>query len=101
MDFVFQIYVALVVGLERASKISRVGILPWPTATWLALSLEICEVFHVDVEEALACLVDGFYYVGAGAGGVAYVYAAADARVEIFSAWRTSSGEGQSLSSGP
>ena len=38
----------------------------------------------MDVEEALAGLVDGFRYVGAGAGGVAYVYAAADARVEIF-----------------
>ena len=97
VDFVFQVYVALVIRRDQGFE----DFADWHYALaycYLAFfAREIGEVFHVEIEEALAGLVDGFWYVGAGAGGVAYVYAAAYARVEISYGFQDVKGRGPEL----
>ena len=50
--------------------------LPSPTV------LEVCEVLHVDVEEAGSGFVDGLNDVGAGTNGMSDIDATADARIQ-------------------
>ena len=81
MDLVFEICEALILcGYEGFEYFSY-----WHfafTYCYLAFfALNIFEIFHVDIEEARANFFDGLHYVGAGAGGVANIDAAADARI--------------------
>jgi hypothetical protein len=83
MHFVFEIDKTLVFrgneGFEDFSH--RHEALAYGNLTFLAL--EIGQVFHVHVEEAGTYFMDSFDNIGAGAHCVAYIDAAADARVHI------------------
>src|SRR5260370_11614264 len=83
MDFILQIYEALVSFENQSFK----NLADWHFAfayCYLALfALKICEVFHVDVEQARACFVNCPDHIRAGADGVADVNAASHARADI------------------
>ena len=82
MDFVFEVDEALVAGGDEGFEDLADGEDAFAYGYLAFFGGGVGEVFDVDVEEARADGVDGLGEVGAGAGGVADVDAAADAGVE-------------------
>ncbi len=84
MDFVFQVDVAGVLNSDEGLEDFAYGHDAGADGHLAFFAVSLCEVFHVDVEEARANLLDSVNYVCAGAHGVAHVNAAAHAGVHVF-----------------
>jgi len=100
MDLVFEIDKAFIADAIESGKISRMGMRPSPTLLAFLLG-EVAEVFHVDVEEPRSYFVNRLHHIRSRAHGMAHIDAAAMRGSVPLSDLRMSSGEGQSLSSGP
>ena len=97
MDLVFEVDEAGVLDVDEGLEDFADGYDAFADGDLAFAAGEVGEVLDVHVVEARACGVDGVDEVGVGAGGVAYVDAEADARVEILDGLEHVEGRGEEL----
>src|SRR5258708_19195091 len=83
MNFVLEIYEAFVADCGQSLEYSWYGHFAFAYGDLVIFSLEVGEVFHVDVEQPGSGFVDGLNDVSAGTNGMSDIDATADARIKI------------------